>query len=81
MKKKIQKSFSLFQLIVIILSIVSSLNYCNDVKKPILLSSTNTCVLQYCTLQEYDNNICIKDNKIIKTQWLNNIIRFGVENG
>ena len=78
---KFQNIIPLFQLIIIILSIVSSYNYCEDVKKPILLSSTNTCVLQYCTQEEFDNNICIKDNQIIKTQWLNNIITLGVENG
>lgn len=81
MKKKVQNSISLFQVIIIILSIVLSLNYCNDIKKPIFLTLNNTCVLQYCTQLEYDNNICIKDNQIIKTQWLNNIIRLGVENG
>jgi len=34
------------------------------------------CTLVYCTETEFNNNICKIDNKIVKTQWLNNLIIF-----
>ena len=43
--------------------------------KPILIS--NDCQLKYCTEAEFDSKVCIINNQIIKTQWLNNIIPFG----
>ena len=72
---------SLFILkIIIVLSIINSyLNYCNNKSLPIFLPLNNTCVIQYCKEEDFINEICIKDNDIIKTQWLNNIIDFGVE--
>ena len=33
--------------------------------------------MKYCTEEEFSTGKCIKDNNIIKTQWLNNIIKFG----
>ena len=48
---------------------------CNcDRNSPIL--KENNCQSIYCTKNEFDNNICKKDNEIIKTQWLNNFINF-----
>ena len=48
---------------------------CNcDRNSPIL--KDNNCQSIYCTKNEFDNNICKKDNEIIKTQWLNNFINF-----
>ena len=48
---------------------------CNcDRNSPIL--KDNKCQSIYCTKNEFDNNICKKDNEIIKTQWLNNFINF-----
>jgi len=38
------------------------------------------CILDYCSNDEFNNKICIKDNKIIETQWLNNIIWIGNRN-
>jgi hypothetical protein len=68
------------QLILILIFIKSSLNYCNERDKAIYVSSSNTCELKYCTPQEFENKTCIKDNEIIRNQWLNNIRKFGVEN-
>ena len=33
-----------------------------------------SCQLTYCNEEQYDENICVKNNSIINTQWLNNII-------
>ena len=73
---------SLFFLkIIIALSLInSSLNYCDNKALPIFLPINNTCVIQYCKEEDFINEICIKANNIIKTQWLNNIIDFGEEN-
>ena len=38
------------------------------------------CLLDYCSNDEFNNKICKKDNKIIETQWLNNIIWIGNRN-
>ena len=35
------------------------------------------CSLKYCSEEDYNNNICIKSNEIIKIQWLTNIIKIG----
>ena len=69
------------QLILLLSSLITTLNHCDNRALPILLTSNNTCVMQYCTQEDFDNNICVKDNKIINTQWLNNIIKFGEVNG
>ena len=49
---------------------------CNDLScnltHPIL--KDNICMLTYCTENEFNSSKCIINNKIIKTQWLNNII-------
>ena len=57
-----------------------SSNECYNRENPILLQSNGSCSLLYCTKEQYDDNTCIIDNKIIKTQWLNNIIVFGEQN-
>jgi hypothetical protein len=33
--------------------------------------------MKFCTEEEFDNNVCVKDNEIIRVQWLNNIIKLG----
>ena len=38
------------------------------------------CVLIYCTEEEYNEGICSKNNSIVRTQWLNNIIQVGDKN-
>ena len=37
----------------------------------------NKCYLVYCEKEEFDNGTCTIDNTIIKTQWLNDIIKVG----
>jgi len=44
--------------------------------KPILISEN--CNLQYCTKEQFNSKTCIINNSIIKTQWLNNLIKIGV---
>ena len=55
-------------------------NVCKDRANPILIYSNNSCVLKYCEEIDFENNICKKDNDIIREQWLNNIITFGIKN-
>ena len=50
-------------------------NECN-ISTPIL-KSDGTCVLDYCSDEDYEQEICIISNEIIKTQWLTNIIKIG----
>ena len=47
-----------------------------DIENPILLTN-GTCVSQYCSKEDFIKNNCIIDNKIIKIQWMNNIIMIG----
>ena len=74
--------FPLFiiKLIFIIIITNSVINYCPNKNKPILDVQSNSCVLKYCSKSDFSNNICKIDNTIVATQWLNNIIDFGVEN-
>ena len=76
---RIHFQFFIIKLIFIIIITNSVNNYCSK-NKPILDVKSNTCVLKYCSESDFSNNICKIDNKIIATQWLNNIINFGVEN-
>ena len=38
---------------------------------------SNECTLEYCEQEKFDSGYCVKNNSIIKTQWLNNIIVIG----
>ena len=49
-----------------------------DIDTPIRLSN-GTCVLKYCTKEEYDSEECTINNTIIKTQFPNKIIIIGEE--
>ena len=49
-----------------------------DIDTPIRLSN-GTCVLKYCTKEEYDSEECTINNNIIKTQFPNKIIIIGEE--
>jgi hypothetical protein len=62
---------------IILISIKFILNYCNNRSEPIFLSKTNTCAMQYCSEEDIKKNNCIIDKDIIRTQWLNNIVKFG----
>ena len=74
--------FSLLKLLLLLILLFEScLNYCNNREEPIYLTSDELCTMKYCSEQEFEDNICVKSNTIIKTQWLNNIIKFGEENG
>ena len=42
---------------------------------PILISKE--CKMDYCTEEQFNSSYCEINNEIIKTQWLNNIIRIG----
>lgn len=61
----------IFYFIFLIKSIKSQ---CNK-DTPILFN--DTCQLKNCSKTQFDNNECIISNKIIKTQWLTNIIQIG----
>ena len=82
MKTNIKNKYSnfLIKMIFLLLLIDICSNYCDDISKPILLSGDNTCVMKYCSEEEFKNKICIKNNNIIRNQWLNNIITFGDKN-
>lgn len=66
----------LIQLIIIFILLNFSLNECDHLH-PIFINSSRTCEMKYCTEEEFDNNICVKENKEIRVQWLNNIIKLG----
>ena len=44
------------------------------------IKKDNSCILTYCTDEEFSDGICEISNEIIKTQWLTNIIWIGEEN-
>ena len=67
----------LIQLITNFILLNFSLNDCNERSYPIFISSNETCEMKFCTEEEFDNNVCVKDNEIIRVQWLNNIIKLG----
>ena len=52
----------------------------NECDKTTPILKGRFCLLKYCTEEEYKKEICKIDNKIIKTQWLNNIIKIGDKN-
>ena len=43
------------------------------------ISTSEGCELIYCSDEEYKNKTCVISNSLIKKQWLNNIIFFGIE--
>ena len=47
---------------------------------PIFKNATNSCVLEYCTNEQFNNKECIISNKIIKKQWMNEISLVGINN-
>ena len=72
--------FLILIFIIFLVSFYSSLNDCNNRTLPIFLPLENKCIMKYCKDEDFIINICVKGNNIIKTEWLNNIIKFGVEN-
>ena len=51
------------------------MNECNR-DTPIRLKN-GSCVMKYCTKEEYESKECILDNSIIRTQFLNNLMNLG----
>ena len=50
----------------------------NECDRDVPIKLTNgSCVMKFCTKEEYESENCILDNPIIKTQYPNNIIRIG----
>ena len=71
--------FSCLILPIFIFIIDLSLSNCEcQVDSPIL--KNNSCQLFYCSKEDFENEICIIDNEIIKTQWLNNLLLFNEKN-
>ena len=46
-------------------------------KEAPILNKEKECLLKYCTKEEYEKEECKINNKIIETQWINNIIEIG----
>jgi len=77
-KIKMNSQYFLIHLIIIFILLNFTLNEeCFQRSKPIFISSSETCEMKYCTEDEFNNNTCVKDNEIIRAQWLNNIIKLG----
>ena len=70
--KSMKKYISIFILSTLFHIILSEC----DIENPILLPN-RTCVSQYCSKEDFIANNCTIDNKIIKVQWMNNIIMVG----
>ena len=41
------------------------------------ISKNGQCTNEYCTKEQFESKVCLINNTIIKTQWLNNIIFIG----
>ena len=52
-------------------------NKSDDCPKEQPILKDNTCVLEYCTTEQFDNGECVISNKDTKIQWLNEKINFG----
>ena len=72
--KKNAKNFSI-NIILFFLFFHVVFNEC-DRDTPIRLNN-GSCVMTYCSKEEYESKKCIIDNSIIKTQFLNNLMNFG----
>lgn len=79
-KLKMDSSNYFIILIIILIQIKLSLNSCEDRAKPIFVKTSNSCEMKYCTKEDFEQKICIKDNEIIRVQWLTNIIKFKTKN-
>ena len=75
-KKNQRKNIIIFHLILILLffKFISAEITCPK-NKPILISGE--CNSTFCSKEDFESNKCKIANSIIKTQWLNNIIKFG----
>ena len=80
MVKNYNKNLSKFYLflirIIFFYNIKSSRSNECPYEKPILLKNEK-CELYYCTKENFASNYCSINNTIVKTQWINNIIKIG----
>ena len=79
MLKKIKKACiqnNLYYIIFILLQISTIKSKECEREKPIRLLN-GSCVMQYCSKSQYKSKECIIENKIIKTQFPNDIIFVG----
>ena len=67
------RSYKIFIILIIVNTIINE--EC-DRTEPILLKN-GSCVLQFCTKEQFKNEECIINNQIIKTQLITNIIWVG----
>ena len=74
-EKYLEKIHSIIKIITLLYLINPIINQNCERELPILKGGN--CVLEYCTKHEFKNKTCVKDNQIVKTQWLNNIIWIG----
>ena len=63
-----------------ILLIIIFKNVLNDCERDSPILKDGLCQLIYCDDSQYNTNICMKNNQIINTQWLNNIIKISNDN-
>ena len=50
-------------------------------ESPIIKNDDNNCTSIYCNESQFNSGECKINNRIVKTQWLNNIIKFENTNG
>ena len=62
------------------LMIYSITNECPK-ESPIIKNNDNNCTSIYCSELQFNSGECKINNRIVKTQWLNNIIKFENTNG
>ena len=63
-----------------LLLIIIFKNVLNDCERENPILKDDSCQLIYCDDSQYSKNICIKNNSIINTQWLTNIIKISNDN-
>ena len=73
--KKIHSTIKMISLLYLIYPVITK----NCTRELPILKDGN-CVLEYCTKHEFKNKTCVINNKIVKTQWLNDIIWIGEQN-
>ena len=69
---KINHKYSIYQVLIFVLLFTIIISNECDRSTPIRIHGS--CVLEFCTQQQFNNKDCIIDNQIIKTQYLNHII-------
>ena len=69
---KTNHKYSIYQVLIFVLLFTIIISNECDRSTPIRIHGS--CVLEFCTQQQFNNKDCIIDNQIIKTQYLNHII-------